>query len=365
MKAVVLVNLGSPSSPSVPHVRSYLKEFLSDPNVISIPWLPRFLLVYGIIAPIRSFRSSRLYRKLWREEGFPLITHSRELYRALKAELEPEVDAKAGAEPEPGAKMKLFLAMRYGEPSLKDLLRRLRSSEFEELLVVPLYPQFASSTTGSLISLVQKELEGSTLYDSTRLVPHFHQEEEFISLWQKKILQEDPAQYDAVVFSYHGVPVRQTEQSHPGKSCSELQCESVYGRENLHCYRSACFQTTRSVTSGLGLDPGRVHTAFQSRFGRNWLEPFTMDTLEEILRRGGSKVLVISPAFVADCLETEIEIGEEYCERFLHAGGENLTLVPSLNADPGWVEYLAGMIRDTTNNTIPLSMAHPLTGIRS
>jgi protoporphyrin/coproporphyrin ferrochelatase len=151
MKAVVLVNLGSPSSPSVTDVRSYLKEFLTDPNVITLPWFFRYLLVYGIIAPIRSFKSSRLYQKLWREEGFPLITHSQELHQLVKARLERE----------PEAGPDLFLAMRYGEPSLKSLVGRLNRSEYDELLIVPLYPQFASSTTGSMIRLLQKELAGS------------------------------------------------------------------------------------------------------------------------------------------------------------------------------------------------------------
>ncbi len=354
MKAVVLVNLGSPSSPSVSDVRSYLKEFLTDPNVITLPWFFRYLLVYGIIAPIRSFKSSRLYQKLWREEGFPLITHSQELHQLVKARLERE----------PEAGPDLFLAMRYGEPSLKSLVGRLNRSEYDELLIVPLYPQFASSTTGSMIRLLQKELAGSPLFRSARLIPAFHMEEGFITLWKRKIMEHDPAAYDAVVFSYHGVPVRQTEQSHPGKSCNELGCEKVYKEENLFCYRSACFQTTRSVAASAGLDPSGVYTAFQSRFGRNWLEPFTMETLEEILKKGGKKVLLVSPAFVADCLETEVEIGVEYHDRFIRGGGERLTLVPSLNADPEWVGVLSGMIGSSHRIAVPLSSAHPETAIQ-
>ncbi len=331
-KAVVLVNLGSPGSPGVPDVRSYLKEFLTDPCVITLPGPLRYALVYGIIAPFRAYRSSKLYSLLWREKGSPLIYHGFGLLQVLRPVMDPGTD--------------LCLAMRYGKPSLGELLKQFIREDYNELLCIPLFPQFATSTTGSIIRLLRKNLKGTKLFGQTRVIPCFHSFDEFARIWQKKINVFDPADYDAIVFSYHGIPVKQAESAHPGRKCSSLNCETSYHDRNRYCYRAACFQTTRSIIRGMNVAPGKVHTAFQSRFGRNWLKPYTDRTLKMLAGKGKEKVLVVSPSFVADCLETEIEIGIEYRESFKKWGGKQLQLVPSLNSDPEWVRFLAGLIRD-------------------
>jgi len=339
-RAVVLVNLGSPPSSSVPDVRSYLKEFLMDPNVIDLPSWIRYLLVHAIIVPFRSVRSSRLYEKLGKGGGFPLIYHSTELNQKVRKQLPDEVD--------------LFLGMRYGKPSLKRILQQIRNTAYDELLIFPLYPQYASSTSGSVIKLLSMELKGSPLYEKTRIIPQFHNEFGFIDLWQKKISAFKPETYDAIVFSYHGIPIRQTRIAHPEKSCEILKCEQNYTGLNEYCYHASCYQTTKSIAEGLNIGNDRIFTSFQSRFGRNWLEPYTDQVLLKLARDGRRKILIISPSFVADCLETTIEIGHEYKELFRKAGGELLTLVPSLNSDTDWISFIARVATDPNQNSIRL-----------
>jgi ferrochelatase len=328
-KAVVLVNLGSPRSPRVPDVRVYLKEFLIDPSVIDLPAWFRHILVKGIITPIRAPRSAKLYEMLNTEQGFPLIYHSINLENKVREQLPSDMD--------------LFLAMRYGEPSLRKLLQQMKNAGYDEILIFPLYPQFASSTTGSVIKLVSKELKDSSLIERVKIVSQFHPDPGFTELWQKKISDFNPENYDAIVFSYHGIPVRQTRIAHPGQSCEKLMCEQDYTGLNKYCYFAACHQTTKSISNGLNMGNDRIFTSFQSRFGRNWLEPFTDRVLLGLVGEGKRKILIVSPSFVADCLETIIEIGHEYKQLFKKAGGEILTLVPSLNSDAEWASLIARM----------------------
>jgi len=342
-RAVLLVNLGSPKSSNISDVRSYLKEFLNDPCVIDLPAWFRYLLVNGIIAPFRSFRSAKLYKMLDTDRGLPLIYHSMDLETRVREHLTQGTD--------------LFLVMRYGEPSLKKLLQSIKKQGYSEIMVLPLYPQYATSTTGSVIRLLQTELESHKLAKSTRVVPQFHMHEDFIELWVKKILSFNPYSYDAIVFSFHGIPVRQTQQTHPETSCESMQCEHRYINSNRYCYRAACFQTTRSISERLSLETKKVHTSFQSRFGRNWLLPFTDQTLIALANEGKKKVLITSPAFVADCLETGVEIAKEYSELFKNAGGDELTLVPSLNSDPDWVAFIIKLISGSHQLSIKLQDA--------
>ena len=339
-RAIILVNLGSPRSARVPDVRAYLKEFLTDPCVIDLPAWARYLLVYGIIAPFRAFRSARLYSKIWSDRGFPLIYHTTDVGERVREKLSYD--------------SQLFVAMRYGEPSLKSVLEQIKQSGFSEVLVIPLYPQFATSTTGSMVRLLRKELAGHEIGRQFRIIPHFHREEPFASIWVKKIADHDPGSYDALVFSYHGIPVRQTELGHPGHDCASLHCEVHYSEANRYCYRAACYHTTRSIARGLGLDAQELYTSFQSRFGRNWLQPFTDQTLTELAGRGKKRVLVISPAFVADCLETLVEIGKEYSHLFQESGGRELVLVPSLNSDPPWADFIQDLIQKSDHLAVDL-----------
>ena len=339
-RAVLLVNLGSPQSSNTSDVRSYLKEFLTDPCVIDLPAWFRYILVNGIIAPFRSFRSAKLYELLKNDRGFPLIYHSMDLEAQVRERLTHGTD--------------LFLGMRYGEPSLKKIIHRIKKQDYSEIMVLPLYPQYATSTTGSVIRLLQTELESHKLAESTRIVPQFHMHEDFIELWAKKILSFNPFTYDAIVFSFHGIPVRQTQQTHPEASCKSIQCEHRYINSNRYCYRAACFQTTRSISERLKLETKNVYTSFQSRFGRNWLMPFTDQTLITLANEGKKRVLITSPAFVADCLETRVEIAKEYSKLFKNAGGEELTLVPSLNSDPDWAAFIVKLISGSHQFSIKL-----------
>jgi ferrochelatase len=350
-RAVIIINLGSPKSYKVRDVRSFLKQFLNDPCVIDIHHWLRYILVNGIIAPFRSFRSSKLYAQLSTERGFPLIYHSQDLLIALKESEPPD--------------MAVYLAMRYGVPSLKETLTQLEDSGCNELLCIPLFPQFASSTTGSIIRYLKNELKETGLYNRTSIIPYFHHIDRFIDIWKRKISGYDVASYNAIVFSYHGVPIRQTERAHPGRQCESLGCEHTYHEDNAFCYRAACHQTTRSITDKLGLAPEKIYTSFQSRFGKHWLRPFTDQTLKELAAQGKKKVLILSPAFVADCLETEIEIGMEYAEFFHEAGGIELNLVPSLNSDRCWADFLSFLIEKSKEYSVALDQTHCYTGMAS
>jgi len=274
------------------------------------------------------------------DRGFPLIYHSMDLEAQVRDRLTQATD--------------LFLAMRYGEPSLKKLLHRIKEQDYSELMILPLYPQYATSTTGSVVRLLQTELEGHQLAGSTQIIPHFHMYEDFIELWTRKILSFNPSAYDAIVFSFHGIPVRQTKKTHPEASCESMQCEHRYTLTNRYCYRAACFQTSRSISKILKIGPKKVYTSFQSRFGRNWLMPFTDQTLITLAKDGKKRVLITSPAFVTDCLETRVEIAKEYFKLFKNAGGEELTLVPSLNSDPDWTTFIVKLISGSNQFSIKL-----------
>ncbi len=347
-RALIIVNTGSPNSYKVHDVRSYLQEFLADPCVINLPDILRYLLVYGFIAPFRSFRSSKRYARLWTRRGFPLVYHGHDLVNKLKPLLEPDLD--------------LFLAMRYGQPSFRELLGSLSEAGYDELRCIPLFPQFAGATSGSIISLLQKTLVSSTLFDNTKILLHFHGNEGFINIWQRKISRYDLTGYDAILLSFHGIPLSQAKDAHPGYTCESLNCDREYHDKNQFCYRAACFKTKRSIVKGLAVDPEKVYMSFQSRFGRNWLQPSTDATLRSLAGSGKRKVLVVSPSFVADCLETEIEIGNEYQKLFGDAGGEEITLVPSLNAESEWAALLAQLANGAGNQWGALDKVHCRTG---
>jgi ferrochelatase len=339
-QAVILVNLGSPRSPRIPDVRAYLKEFLCDPSVIDLPACVRHLLVKGIISPLRAPRSARLYEKLHSEQGFPLVYHSLDLEKKVREQLPEDTN--------------LFMSMRYGEPSLKKIVQEVKNAEYDIILVFPLYPQYASSTTGSVLNLISKEFKNSPAFEKTKLLPQFHNETEFIELWQKKISAFNPENYDALVFTYHGIPVRQTRLAHPKQSCEILMCDRSYTTANEHCYYASCHHTTRSISEDLNMRKEMIYTSFQSRFGRKWLEPFTDHILIKLARKGKRKILIASPSFVADCLETTIEIGHEYKALFKKSGGELLTLIPSLNSDDEWTSFIARMASAPYQNGVHL-----------
>ncbi len=333
-KGVLLVNLGTPDSPRRGDVYRYLKQFLLDPRVVDYPWLPRNLLVRGIIAPFRSGSSAKLYQKLWTEEGSPLKVYGERL--------------AAGVQERLGKGYVVELAMRYQNPSIPQAVQRLLDRQVQEIIVFPLFPQYASATTGSVHEAVMRELAGKQAIPNVRLINSYYDHPEMIRLFADNARRFDLDSYDHILFSYHGLPKRQLRKGDPtGRYCQQVEnCCQRIGPHNQFCYSAQCHATTRAIAAELELHADRYTTTFQSRLGpEEWAKPYTSAVLEEKAKAGAKKLLVFSPAFVADCLETIIEIGYEYQEEFEEMGGEQVDLVPSLNDDPRWMNLVADLVR--------------------
>ncbi len=332
-KGVLLVNLGTPDSTAVGDVRKYLREFLSDKRVIDIPAIPRWLLVNLIIAPFRAPKSAEEYKKLWEERGSPLKFYGEDLQTAVQQEL--------------GDDYKVVLAMRYQSPSIANGLKELMTANVSSIKVIPLFPQYASATTGSVIDKVMEEVKTWQIIPEISFVSNFVDHDDFIGTFVslgKKQLEQDA--YEKVVFSYHGLPERQIHKGSVDGFCKLGSCCDHLSNKNQYCYRAQCFETSRKIAAGLGLAEDQYITCFQSRLGKDpWIQPYTEDTLQKLAKEGTRKVLAFSPAFVADCLETTIEVGETYAEEFVEAGGELWTLVESLNTHPQWVKCVADLAR--------------------
>lgn len=330
---VLLVNLGTPDSPSVPDVRRYLHEFLADNRVIDLFPVPvRRLLFNGIVVPLRAPKSAKIYQQLWTERGSPLLFHGLDLQQLVQEKLGPGYVVAFG--------------MRYQNPSIEHALQQLRDAAVERIVVLPLFPQYAAASTGSVQDKVMELVKKWWVVPSISFISSFADETGFIETIADLGKQEmTKRKYDHVVFSYHGIPERHViKGSHQG-FCKLGACCNSYGPENRYCYRAQCFQTSRLVALSLGLGPDDYSVAFQSRLGRDpWLKPYTDVLLKELPGRGYKNVLAFSPAFVADCLETTIEVGTEFKEMFEQAGGEHWQLVPSLNTHPRWVETVAEMV---------------------
>lgn len=337
-KAVLLVNLGTPDSYQVVDVRRYLRQFLMDRRVIDIPWFNRWMVVNLIIAPFRAPRSAKTYQEVWMPEGSPLKVYGERLCSLLQAAL--------------GQDYEVYLAMRYQNPSITDVLEQIRHRPIDQLIVVPLFPQYASATTGSVFEEVMTHLKNWQTFPGLAFVNDFYWHPTFIKAWVERAKPYlARGKYDYYVFSYHGVPARQIRKSDSSGIClsmsdsSQVGCCACISERNVLCYRAQCFATTRLLSQALGLPPEQCLTSFQSRLGRaEWIQPYTEDIVEELARKGARRVLAFSPAFVADCLETTIEVGEEYKEMFLKAGGQDWTLVESLNDHPLWVQSLRELV---------------------
>ena len=332
---VLLVNLGTPDAPQAPEVRRYLREFLSDPRVLDISPIGRWLLLHVIILPTRPAKSAEAYRKVWRPEGSPLLHFSRALTDEVRAAL-PD--------------MQVELAMRYGNPSIRAGLTALRDRGCDRIVVFPLYPQYAASSTGSTVEAVYREAAGLWNTPYLTIVPPFYDDPGFIDAFAQvgaPVLEE--FRPDHVLYSFHGRPERHMHKSDvSGTHClrSDDCCAQIVAA-NRHCYRAQCFATASALTARLGLAPDTTSLSFQSRLGRAvWIRPYTDIVLPELARRGVRRVAVFCPAFVADCLETLEEIGIRAEEDFKRAGGEALRLVPSLNAHPAWVRAAADLVRE-------------------
>ncbi|MGK7389342.1 MAG: ferrochelatase [Candidatus Cyclobacteriaceae bacterium M2_1C_046] len=330
--AVLLVNLGSPDSPKVGDVRRYLTQFLNDPRVIDVPAIWRKILVNLIIVPFRSPKSAKIYQELWTDEGSPLITISKDLQQEVQRSLPDDYE--------------VFLAMRYQNPSLESVLKEIKKGYFQKLLVIPLFPQYASATSGSVIEEVMRIVGKWWVIPELRFISQFYDREDFLKAWIERGKEHNIEEYEHVLFSYHGLPTRQVDKVYEEGLCEDRDCEEEIIRENYYCYKATCYDTTRKIAKALNIPEDKYTVAFQSRLDKNWLEPFSDKVVIEKAKQGIKSLLVFSPAFVADCLETTIEIGVEYEELFHENGGEKLTLVESLNTHPQWVKSLAGMIKE-------------------
>ncbi len=333
---VLLIQLGTPDSPRVADVRSYLTEFLNDPRVIDIPYFLRTILVNGIIVPFRAPKSAKIYKELWQLGGgaSPLLTHSQKLKELLQEEFK---DSQVTFE----------LAMRYKNPSLNEVLNRMSKANYDRIIILPLFPQYASASSGSAIEKVMKIISKWWVIPELKIVSQFYDNEGYIDSIVSNAQQFDLNAYDHILFSYHGLPERQVDKVYEGTDlCNEQPCESELNDYNKFCYKATCYATTRIIAEKLKLKKEDYTVCFQSRLDKKWLTPFSDKIVEEWGKKGAKKILVFSPAFVADCLETLIEIGEEYQEIFESHGGEKVQLVPSSNTHPLFVKGLKALIEN-------------------
>lgn len=330
---VLLVNLGTPDSTSVSDVRKYLREFLMDKRVIDIPFIFRWMLVNLIIATFRAPKSAKEYEKLWEERGSPLKFYGEDLRDLVQQSL--------------GDRYLVTLGMRYQNPSIQSALDELKASNVSEIIVVPLFPQYASATNGSVADKVMEITKEWQVIPTIKFINNFVEDPLFIDAWEeigRKYLEKED--YDYYIFSYHGLPERQIRKASVDGYCQLGKCCDIYHKKNQYCYRAQCFLTTRLVTERLGIPMDKCMTTFQSRLGKDpWIRPYTDEVLVELANKGIKKVLAFSPAFVSDCLETTVEVGETFKEEFIEAGGEKWDLVESLNVHPKWVECLAQMTK--------------------
>ena len=330
--AVLLVNVGTPDEPTVPAVRRYLFQFLNDRRVIDLPLIAQKLLVNLVIVPFRAPKSTRLYQMLWTKDGSPLMVNAEKARKKLQEAL--------------GNDFEVFTAMRYQNPSLKGVLDQVRKERFGRLIVIPMFPQYASSTVGTIAQFVAREVSKWTVIPELQIVNQFYNHPAFIAAYAERIREYHPETWDHILFSYHGLPNRQVDRVHPEIKSVECQCEKSIPAHGQYCYKATCYNTTRLLASSLGLDAENYSVSFQSRLTRNWLNPFTDETLIELAKAGKKRVLVVAPSFVADCLETIVEIGHDYQRLFEEYGGETLQLVESLNDHPLWIKTLGELAQE-------------------
>lgn len=330
----LLINLGTPEAPTPEGVRTYLRQFLWDPRVIDLPAVPRWLLLNLVILPFRPRKSAEAYRQIWTPSGSPLRVHAQELASRVQAALGPEVPVELG--------------MRYGAPSITEALSRLRNQGIDRLVVLPLFPQYASSTSGTALAEVYRILGSWWNMPSVRVVEPFFDHAGFIRAFGA-IAEPALAEFapDHVLFSFHGLPESHVHRGDPtGSHCLAAEgCCDRLSSANQGCYRAQCFATARALAQALDLPADRHSVSFQSRLGRTpWIRPYTDETLALLAARGVKRLAVMCPAFTADCLETLEEIGLRAREAFRAHGGEELLLVPSLNAHPSWVEAVVDLL---------------------
>jgi ferrochelatase len=332
---ILLINLGTPAAPNTREVRAYLRELLSNGRVLDINPLGRWLLLNFLILPFRSRKSANAYRKIWFEDGSPLLVYCQQLKIALAKQFSAE-------------QIPVELGMQCGQPSLKSAVDQLRKEGCDRIIVFPMYPQYASSSYGAAVEDLYKEILHDWNMPQLRIIPPIFSDSRFIEAWAKiglPFLENNP---DHVLFSFHSLPIRHLQKSdRSGNWCkNDGACCLELVNENRNCYSAQCYHTAKLLAAHFDLSAEKWSLSFQSRFGRDeWIKPDTEQHLTELAERGVKRVIVFCPAFVADSLETLEEIGIRADELFRKHGGETLTLVPSLNSHPEWVAALTSIIR--------------------
>lgn len=331
---VLLIQLGTPDSPKVSDVRKYLTEFLNDPRVIDLPWLGRKLLVNGIIVPFRAPKSAKIYKELWElsNNESPLLTYTVSKQKLLQQRLENE-------------NVTVHMAMRYQNPSMDKVLDEMRKANYDKIIILPLFPQYASASGGSAIDKAMRIIRKWWVIPEISIISEFYDHEAYIDAVVERAKEFKIDDYDRIMFSYHGLPDRHVDKVYDTGLCEDQPCETEINEENKFCYKAECYATTRLIADKLGLKDDDYTVAFQSRLDKKWLTPFSDKVIEEWGHEGAKKILVFSPAFVADCLETLVEIGVEYQEDFEKLGGEKVQLVPSTNDHPRFIDCLEDLVR--------------------
>lgn len=327
---ILLINLGTPDSPKVSDVRSYLFQFLNDPRVIDLPWLARKLLVNLIIVPFRAKGSSEEYEKVFDEKGSPLLYYSESLAHKVQQKL--------------GEDYGVHLAMRYKNPSIKSVLKEMQGLHYDKIIVLPLFPQYASSTNGSAIEEVMRIVSKWWVIPNIEFISKFYEESSYTDLVAEEAKAFDLDAYDHILFSFHGLPVRHIDKVFKERPASDSERNGTLNPKNTYSYEAACKETALRVAQKLHLTEDRYSVCYQSRLGKDWLLPYADKEIEQLAKEGKKNLLVFSPAFVADCLETLVEIGEGYEELFQSFGGEKLKLVPSLNENDSWADAVCQYI---------------------
>ncbi|HEY4195335.1 MAG TPA: ferrochelatase [Mucilaginibacter sp.] len=333
-KGVLLINLGTPDSSSTADVRRYLSEFLMDPRVIDINPVSRALLVKGIIVPTRGPKSAKLYQKIWDDKtGSPLLHYSKLQKQLLQERLGDEYIVE--------------LAMRYQNPNIESALERLKAAMVDNIQVIPMFPQYASASTGSVYEKVMGLIAQWPTPPPISFINSFHDNELMIETFADNARKYQPETYDHILFSFHGLPQRQLIKSdHTHNYCLKFDgCCDTITEANKYCYSAQSHHTARLIAEKLNIPKEKYTICFQSRLGNDpWVQPYTSEIVAKLAKEGKKRLLVFCPAFVADCLETVYEVTTEYGDEFKALGGEHVQLVESLNGSPKFIEALAGMV---------------------
>lgn len=331
--AILLINYGTPDAPDKKSIRAYLRSMLDNYKVISLPKFPRKLLVNCIIAPFRAGKSLKLYKMMPFDGKMPLLKFTEQLAQTLNQRFNGDAD--------------VFFAMTAGNPSVKSAVEKICSLQYNKLTVLPMFPHYTESSVGAALSSFYSAMSSQINLPQVNVVTRFCENENYINALNSLIYKTiKDVEFDKLIFSFHGIPELHTQWAHPSHRCDQLDCEHQLTDENRFCYRAQCYFTARQAAKILSISPDKIFVSFQSRFADKWLEPSTEESVMDFLLRENKKIVVVTPSFTADCLETYVEIAFQLKNRFLNAGGLRFECVPCLNVDPLWVDAMYNMLKE-------------------